>query len=344
MPSKKLKAEAQARSTADSLDTFRLFSFLGGGGSPAQVDEPPPLGSDAGSSTTGSLELGCSASARVAAVKAQPAVHLIQFLVKTVTETIRPHSGGFRPPPLVPVVGSYEDGFDHQLHKSVMDDDPSGIKEAVEVRGSKVDQWCSPAGMSELQWAAIAGKTNAIRALVDLGANLEFENTVSGNALCCATHYGQTESVRVLLECNADPGHKQAVPWFLKYLIPTYHGNAAMHFACGVNENPAIVRALLTARADPLQTNAAGQTCFHVVRDTEPGNEIKAILYRWVATVRAKFPGDVKPPEWWQTYVRMRKTGRTLDHHRKTDRRPHHPQKSERPRRPSATPSVEEIE
>merc|ERR1719461_691748 len=202
---------------------------------------------------------------------------MIRFLTKMINETMHPQTSHVTQ--LVPELGMYSKNFNRALHDAVMRDDPEGIRKAVTEGKADVEQWSSPAGMPELQWASMAGCPKAIHTLCDLGAEVDKQNSLGGRALFNAIHYGQTACVEALLQRGANLHIQQSMPWWLRYLVPAYHLHTPLHFACGVNASPEIVKLLLKFEADPWQENFKKETPWAQINmETAVGREIDRIM------------------------------------------------------------------
>jgi ankyrin repeat protein len=99
-----------------------------------------------------------------------------------------------------------------------------------------------------LVWAAKSDRVDAIRLLVDLGAQPDAD-PYRGTALTWAAVNGRVESVRTLVERGADPNHRGT------FGGPTHgEGVTAIHLAAQAGQREAVV-ALLELGADPLLTD-----------------------------------------------------------------------------------------
>lgn len=96
-----------------------------------------------------------------------------------------------------------------------------------------------------------------VQALVDAGANVDFQEARSGAAaLGFAASIGKLEAVLALLAAGADTE------------VQDHSGNTALHAAC-VSDQPACARALLAAGADVTRKNAEGRTALELTADPE---------------------------------------------------------------------------
>jgi ankyrin repeat protein len=96
-----------------------------------------------------------------------------------------------------------------------------------------------------LVWAAKAGRSEAIRALVELGADVD-SDPYRGTPLTWAAVNGHVESVRTLVELGADPDRRGT------FGGPSHgQGVTAIHLAAQAGRREAVV-ALLDLGADPL--------------------------------------------------------------------------------------------
>jgi ankyrin repeat protein len=96
-----------------------------------------------------------------------------------------------------------------------------------------------------LIWAAKAGRVDAIRLLVELGARVEAD-VYRGTALTWAATNGRTAAIRALVALGADPNQRGT------FGGPSHgQGVPAIHLAAQSGQRDAVV-ALLNAGADPL--------------------------------------------------------------------------------------------
>jgi ankyrin repeat protein len=96
-----------------------------------------------------------------------------------------------------------------------------------------------------LAWAAKAGRVDAIRLLVELGARVDAD-VYRGTALTWAATNGRTDAIRTLIELGADPNQRGT------FGGPSHgRGVTAIHLAAQSGQRDAVV-ALLDAGADPL--------------------------------------------------------------------------------------------
>jgi ankyrin repeat protein len=115
-------------------------------------------------------------------------------------------------------------------------------------------------GFTPLHLAAFFGRPEAVRFLLDRGAEVDAPGTgwMTGTALHSAASSRQPEAVAMLLDAGADPDARQSGGW------------TPLH-AAAQNGDLATVEALLAAGADPAAVNDDGTS----VRDLaiEGGNE-----------------------------------------------------------------------
>jgi len=110
---------------------------------------------------------------------------------------------------------------------------------AVDERGSD--------GLTALMWAARAGAVDAMRALLDAGADANFADARNGwTPLLHAIHKRQVDAVRLLLERGADPN-------------TPVHAMTPLLMAAS-DPDPAVVQLLLEYGADPKVRGAGGST------------------------------------------------------------------------------------
>jgi ankyrin repeat protein len=96
-----------------------------------------------------------------------------------------------------------------------------------------------------LVWAAKAGRVEAIRLLVELGARVDAD-VYRGTPLTWAAFNGRTDAIRTLVELGADPNQRGT------FGGPSHgEGVTAIHLAAQSGQRDAVI-ALLDAGADPL--------------------------------------------------------------------------------------------
>src|SRR5438128_488490 len=102
-------------------------------------------------------------------------------------------------------------------------------------------------GLTALMWAARAGAVDAMRALLDAGADPNAVDARNGwTPLLHAIHTRQVDAVRLLLECGANPNQR---------------ANMAMPLLMAASDpDPAIVQLLLDHVADPKLRGTGGST------------------------------------------------------------------------------------
>ena len=104
-------------------------------------------------------------------------------------------------------------------------------------------------GFTPLMIAARAGNLQAVRYLLDQGANIDARTPVCGTALMQAALYGRDDVLHLLLARHADPNCR------------TDFGETALWYAIDhESPSPAIIRQLMNAGADPDLPCSLGDT------------------------------------------------------------------------------------
>ena len=98
--------------------------------------------------------------------------------------------------------------------------------------------------------AANEGKINAVKLLLDRGADPNLRDETGASALYCAANWGKVNVVKLLLDRGADPNLKDGIE------------DTALHHAARDGHDH-VVRVLLEARADPNITSEDGDTSLH---------------------------------------------------------------------------------
>ena len=158
-------------------------------------------------------------------------------------------------------------------------------------------RWLRPSLPTALMAAAAAGRPSAVRALLDLGADPEFENPQRRTALLIAADQGQAECVRVLAEAGANVDRigvygqtaLHCAAWqdhaaTLRVLIErgaqleTRDMTGATALALAASEDvPEIIQILLAAGANPDTRNDEGWSPVEVA-EAEGLDEVAALL------------------------------------------------------------------
>jgi ankyrin repeat protein/spore coat protein CotH len=91
----------------------------------------------------------------------------------------------------------------HNLWKASAEGNLSAVKNALE-NGSDLDALDPQFGIDPLGWAALHGKTEAVKLLLEKGANIKNRHRDGSTALHGAAFLGRVETVKLLLEKGAD--------------------------------------------------------------------------------------------------------------------------------------------
>ncbi|GAA0880506.1 hypothetical protein GCM10009119_34760 [Algoriphagus jejuensis] len=89
------------------------------------------------------------------------------------------------------------------LHTAVITDDAEAVKQHI-AAGSDLNEKDPFGGSSPLITAAVFGKTEMARLLLDAGADINFQNNEGSTALISAAFFGRPEIVKLLLDKKAD--------------------------------------------------------------------------------------------------------------------------------------------
>lgn len=92
---------------------------------------------------------------------------------------------------------------DIDLHTAVLTDNIEAVKQHIEA-GSDLNIKDPFGGSSPLISAAVFGKTEAAKLLLDAGVDINFQNNDGSTALHTAAFFCRPEIVKMLLEKNAD--------------------------------------------------------------------------------------------------------------------------------------------
>lgn len=93
------------------------------------------------------------------------------------------------------------------LHTATITSDIKSVKLHIEA-GSDLNPKDEIMGSTPLITAAVFGKTEIAKALIDGGADLDLSNNEGSTALYCAAFFGRPEIARILLEKGADKSLK----------------------------------------------------------------------------------------------------------------------------------------
>ena len=92
---------------------------------------------------------------------------------------------------------------DLDIHAAALMGDLVAIQQHIEA-GSDLDQREPNVGSSPLITAAVFGRIDVAKALIDAGADINFQNNQGSTPLHCAAFFCYTDIVEVLLEKGAD--------------------------------------------------------------------------------------------------------------------------------------------
>lgn len=101
------------------------------------------------------------------------------------------------------------------IHTAVISGDMAALKQHI-VAGSNINEKDAFGGSSPLISAAVFGKIEAAKILIDAGADLDFQNNDGSTALHSSAFFCWTELVEVLIEKGADKSIKN------KYGVTAY--------------------------------------------------------------------------------------------------------------------------
>ncbi|HYG02535.1 MAG TPA: ankyrin repeat domain-containing protein [Chryseosolibacter sp.] len=108
---------------------------------------------------------------------------------------------------------------DVDIHTAVLTANKEALKQHI-AAGTNLNEKDPFGGSSPLITAALFGKTDEAKILIDAGADINFQNNEGSTALHTASFFCRPEIVRMLLEKNADKGIRN------KYGATAYEGVA----------------------------------------------------------------------------------------------------------------------
>jgi hypothetical protein len=108
---------------------------------------------------------------------------------------------------------------DIDIHTSVLTENTEALKQHI-AAGTNINEKDPFGGSSPLISAALFGKTEQVKILVDAGADINFQNNDGSTALHVASFFGRPEIVKILLDKGADKSIKN------KYGATPYDGVA----------------------------------------------------------------------------------------------------------------------
>ena len=115
--------------------------------------------------------------------------------------------------------------------------------------GADIDAPSGTKGMNPLMASAMSGRTSTVRALAELGANIDYENDEGETALMYSSGIGHAEVVKLLAELNADVNH-----------VGKNGSTALMDAAC--SGNSVVVKLLAELNADVNHARERGTALF----------------------------------------------------------------------------------
>ncbi len=147
------------------------------------------------------------------------------------------------------------------LHSAVAEDDLEAIRQHIKA-GSDLNVLEPSRESTPLITAALLGKTEAAKILIDAGADLNYKNADGSTALHTAAAFGKTEVAKILIDAGIDLN------------IRNKEGSTSLHtaaFFCSVE----IVEALLEKSADKTLKNKGRKTAYEIVAG--PFEDVKPI-------------------------------------------------------------------
>lgn len=158
------------------------------------------------------------------------------------------------------------------------------------------------AGLTALMWAARTGAVDAMRALLDAGADLEVHDRRNGwTALFHAIHTRQVRAVRLLLDRGADPNAAADL-------------GATPLMMAAADADPAVIELLLAHGADPRRRGLGGSTALSQAVSGGAFSDIERPLFggchpRTVSALKAHDPAIDLPDTiagsnalWWARF------------------------------------------
>jgi len=200
-----------------------------------------------------------------------------------ITETTRTvlREGGRGPIKMtVPICGIFCRGYSHELSDAIHDDDPQAVRRIVRL-GADPNQTHGIEQAPAIVFASRYGKANALKALLECGADIAKLTAFGNHALTIAVLFGRPEVIRVLTNHGTDPDRVAKCPSFLRFFGKRFYQNRPLHMASSFNEYLPSVKALLEAKADPRLKNGEGKTPLECVGKSSEAKKIALLLTRW---------------------------------------------------------------
>ena len=132
------------------------------------------------------------------------------------------------------------------LHSAIFYRNAEDVKACLAAGDVKID--CDFFQVTPLIFATHLGDKEIVKLLLDAGANPDYEDSFGSTALRWAAHDGNEEILKMLIDANADVN-----------LADKKDKMTALHYAAYRNDHE-ITKILLAAGADPLAENAEGET------------------------------------------------------------------------------------
>lgn len=140
--------------------------------------------------------------------------------------------------------------------------------------------------IEEVCQAAQSGDASRLSVLLEANPQLANEENVDGLLpLGIAAHCGRTEAVRTLLDSGADVN---AISRSAISIIPS---NTALHAAIAGARDREVIQLLLDRGANPALLDSNGHTCLHVAALHGDGIEVIRLLLDHGADVNARVEG-----------------------------------------------------
>lgn len=168
-------------------------------------------------------------------------------------------------------------GINDELIDAARRGDANAVKKLIQ-KGADVNAKNNPSGTA-LIFAALNGHTEIVDILIKNGAEVNARNKIGSTALHSAAYYGHTEVVKILIENGADVNAKYK------------NGGTALHSA-SFNGHIEVVKLLIRNGIDINSKNKNGKTAFEIAKN----GEIKKLLLN-PESVLAKRRDSEPPPD-----------------------------------------------